>query len=99
MLNHAQNLAEEEKNKIEELFHVCYPSAVEVEEGEKNRSHPSIMSLICRLKQSDYAKVQLHVMNRFSRTLSKHLNGYSRRGTIVLSSSLSSRRLRDNYRN
>lgn len=43
---------------------------------EEKNSHPSIMSLICRLKQSDYAKVQLHMMNRFSRTLNKHLNGY-----------------------
>lgn len=67
-------------------------------DGGKN-SHPSIMSLICRLKQSDYAfEVQLRMMNRFSRTLNKHLNGYfslSVRGTFFFIIELNS--WRDNY--
>lgn len=71
MLTHALNFIDgkekEERNKIEDdIFR---------SEGGKN-SHPSIMSLICRLKQSDYAEVQLNMMNRFGRTLNKHLNGY-----------------------
>jgi hypothetical protein len=72
MLIHALNFIDgkgrkEERNKIEDdIFR---------SERRKN-SHPSIMSLICRLKQNDYAEVQLNMMNRFGRTLNKHLNGY-----------------------